>query len=127
MKRLRDNLTSSYFEAANRLQSKRARKKVVAYVESYDDVFFWRQILSQFESDTLYFEIMLPSRMQHLERGKKAVLMRLLSGKTGQSMIACVDADYDYLIQGKTSTSRPEMYLSTSTGLPSPVRTAFCR
>ncbi len=106
MKRLRDNLTSSYFEAANRLQSKRARKKVVAYVESYDDVFFWRQILSQFESDTLYFEIMLPSRMQHLERGKKAVLMRLLSGKTGQSMIACVDADYDYLIQGKTETSR---------------------
>ncbi len=106
MKRLRDNLTSSYFEAANRLQSKRARKKVVAYVESYDDVFFWRQILSQFETDSLYFEIMLPSRMQHLERGKKAVLMRLLSGKTGQSMIACVDADYDYLIQGKTETSR---------------------
>ena len=106
MKRLRDNLTSSYFEAANRLQSKRARRKVVAYVESYDDVFFWRQILSQFETDTLYFEIMLPSRMQHLERGKKAVLMRLLSGKTGQSMIACVDADYDYLIQGKTETSR---------------------
>lgn len=106
MKRLRDNLTSSYFEAANRLQSKRARKKVVAYVESYDDVFFWRQILSQFESDTLYFEIMLPSRMQHLERGKKAVLMRLLSGKTGQSMIACVDADYDYLIQGASETSR---------------------
>ena len=32
--------------------------------------------------------------------------MRLLSGKTGQSMIACVDADYDYLIQGKTETSR---------------------
>jgi hypothetical protein len=106
MKRLRDNLTSSYFEAANMLRSKHARRKVVAYVESYDDVFFWRQILSQFETNSLYFEIMLPSRMQHLERGKKAVLMRLLSGKTGQSMIACVDADYDYLIQGKTETSR---------------------
>ena len=76
------------------------------WMDKVTEVSDWRQILSQFETDTLYFEIMLPSRMQHLERGKKAVLMRLLSGKTGQSMIACVDADYDYLIQGKTETSR---------------------
>jgi hypothetical protein len=104
--RLRDNLTSSYVEAANRLNSKRARRKVVAYVESYDDVFFWRQILSQVETDRVCFEVMLPSREQRLERGKKAALMSMLKGKTGHDMVACVDADYDYLIQGASETSR---------------------
>ncbi len=105
-RRLRDNITSSYLEAANWLNSKQSRRKVIAYVESYDDVFFWRSILSQYENDKLYFEVMLPSRMERLERGKKAVLMNLLSSKVGQSMIACVDADYDYLEQGATPTSQ---------------------
>lgn len=105
-KRLRDNLTSKYFEAANKLTSKNARRRIVAYVESYDDVFFWRTVLSRFENDSLYFQVMLPSRLNHLERGKKAVMMRLLSQQVGHDMIACVDADYDYLIQGATETSR---------------------
>lgn len=105
-KRLRDNISSAYFEAANRLNSKSARRKIVAYVESYDDVFFWRSILSGMETDKLYFEVMLPSRMQHLNRGKKAALMSMLSGKTGENLIACVDADYDYLEQGATETSK---------------------
>ncbi|MGI6231616.1 MAG: DUF4435 domain-containing protein [Prevotella sp.] len=104
-RRLKDNITSQYISAANRLNSKSARRKVVAYVESYDDVFFWRSILSQFETDRLYFEVMLPSRLDHLNRGKKAVLMSLLAGKTGEDLIACVDADYDYLIQGASETS----------------------
>ena len=104
--RLQDNLTSSYLEAANRLRPKHARRKVVAYVESYDDVFFWRQILSQAETPRVAFEVMLPSREQHLERGKKAALMSMLKGKTGCDMVACVDADYDYLMQGATDTSR---------------------
>ena len=106
MKRLKDNLTSSYLEAANCLNPKKQRKKIVAYVESYDDVFFWRTILSQFETDRFYFEIMLPTRENALERGKKAALMSALHGKTGQWLIACVDADYDYLIQGASETSR---------------------
>ena len=96
-KRLRDNLTSDYFGAANRLNSRQQRKKIIAYVESYDDVFFWRSILSQFETDSYYFEIMLPTRQNVLERGKKAALMSALSGKTGQWLIACVDADYGHL------------------------------
>ncbi|MGI6243679.1 MAG: DUF4435 domain-containing protein [Prevotella sp.] len=104
-KRLHDNLNSSYFEAANRLKSKNARRKIVAYVESYEDVYFWRRILSLFETDKVYFEVMLPTRIQRLERGKKAVMMQLLSNKVGQDMIACVDADYDYLEQGATITS----------------------
>ncbi|MDD6437619.1 MAG: DUF4435 domain-containing protein [Prevotella sp.] len=105
-KRLKDNLSSGFFEAANKLNSKSARQKIVAYVESYDDVFFWRTVLSKFETDRWYFQVTLPSRSPHLERGKKAVLMSLLKGKVGGSMIACVDADYDYLIQGRTAVSK---------------------
>lgn len=105
-KRLYDNLTSSYFEAANRMKSKNARRKIVAYVESYDDVYFWRQILSQFETDKVYFEVMLPTQANRLGRGKKAAMMQLLSKKVGQGMVACVDADYDYLEQGSTPTSK---------------------
>ena len=105
-RRLRDNINSSYFEAANRLTSKKARRRIVAYVESYDDVFFWRSVLSQYETDKVYFEVMLPTRDSKLERGKKAALMSMMQDKVGADMVACVDADYDYLLQGATQASR---------------------
>lgn len=105
-KKLKDNLSSRYFEAANKMKSQNARRRIAAYVESYDDIFFWRSVLSDFEDDTRYFQVMLPSRLQHLERGKKAVLMNLLMDKVGRDMIACVDADYDYLMQGATGMSK---------------------
>lgn len=105
MKRLKDNLTSGYLSAANSLASKKARRKIVAYVESYDDILFWRTVLSRFEDETRYFEVMLPSRST-LSRGKKSVLMNFIGESVGPDMIACVDADYDYLINGLTETSR---------------------
>lgn len=104
-KRLTDNLSSLYIEAANRLQPKRARKRVVAYVESYDDVLFWRSVLADYEDETRYFEVMLPSKST-LAKGKKTVLMNQLGQRLGAYMIACVDSDYDYLLQGRTQTSR---------------------
>ena len=103
--RLKDNLTSRYFEAANRLTSKQARRRIVAYVESYDDIYFWRTVLNRYEDKTRYFEVMLPSHKK-LERGKKSVLMNFLGDKIGPDMIACVDADYDYLLQGATAQSK---------------------
>ncbi len=104
-KHLRDNISSYYIQAANRLNSRKARQKIVAYVESYDDIFFWRTVLSGFENERIFFEVMLPSK-QSLTRGKKSVLMNLIAGNAGQNMIACVDADYDYLLQNTTLTSR---------------------
>lgn len=102
---LRGYINSKYFEAANALTSKKARRRIVAYVESYDDIYFWRTVLSTFENEKQYFEVMLPSK-GHLSRGKKSVLMNFLAGEPlGKDMIACVDADYDYLMQGATATS----------------------
>jgi len=104
--RLKDNINSKYFEAANSLTSKKARHRIVAYVESYDDIYFWRTVLSEFEDDRRYFEVMLPSKA-NLTRGKKSVLMNFLEGEPlGRDMIACVDADYDYLLQGRTAQSK---------------------
>ena len=39
-RRLTENISSKYLEAANRLNSKKSRRRIVAYVESYDDIFF---------------------------------------------------------------------------------------
>ena len=51
MKRLQDNLNSQYIAYANRLRPNGAKQRIVAYVESYDDVFFWRNVLQEFEDD----------------------------------------------------------------------------
>ena len=104
-KRLTENLSSLYIGAANKLKPKRARKRIVAYVESYDDISFWRTLLSEYENENRYFEVMLPSQTT-LAKGKKTVLMNQLGKRLGENMIACVDSDYDYLLQGRTNTSR---------------------
>lgn len=69
-KRLSDNLSSLYIGAANRLKPKKARRKIVAYVESYDDVSFWRTLLGEFEDDTRYFEVMLPSKISFCRKAR---------------------------------------------------------
>lgn len=104
-RKLTDNLSSMYVQAANSLRPKRARKKIVAYVESYDDVPFWSHILSQFANDKYYFQVMLPSSST-LAKGKKVAMMNRLGNSLGENMISCVDADYDYLLQDATATSR---------------------
>lgn len=104
-RRLTDNLSSGYFGAAQSLFPKRQRQRIVAYVESYDDVAFWRNILSEFEDKDHYFEVMLPSQTT-LAKGKKMVLMNSLqANQLGPSLIACVDSDYDFLLQGATKVS----------------------
>lgn len=101
MKRLVDNISSRWVEAQNRLKPRKAARRIVAYVESYDDVSFWRDVLDEYETDQLHFDIMLPS-INTLGKGKKVAMTHNL----GPYMIACVDADYDWLMQGRTEVSR---------------------
>lgn len=103
MKSLISNISSQYLQAANSLQ-KRKKKRIVAYVESYDDIFFWRSVLGEFETEERFFEVMLPSH-KDLGRGKKVAMMNRLGEQLGECMIACVDADLDYLLQGRTNHS----------------------
>lgn len=107
--KLTQHISSNYVAAANALRPQNARRRIVAYVESYDDVLFWRLILSRFENGSRYFEVMLPTRSNEerkcIGRGKKSAIQCLMAN-TGSDMIACVDADYDYLMQGTTESSR---------------------
>ena len=105
MKRLTEYLNSNFIEAANSLRPKRAAQRIIAYVESYDDISFWRSVFNEYESERIHFEIMLPARTK-LTKGKKQAMMNMLGKAYGRNMIACVDSDYDYLLQGATSTSR---------------------
>lgn len=59
-KRLSKNLSSRYLEAAQRMRPQKARQKITAFVESYDDVFFWSTLLHELETEDFYFEIVLP-------------------------------------------------------------------
>ena len=104
MKNLNRYITSDYVRAAQRLRGRSKRRKVVAYVESYDDIFFWRTLLSELETEQMYFEVMLPSRTT-LQKGKKTALLHALAKGLGRDMIVCVDADYDYLLDGSTRSS----------------------
>ncbi|MBO5788131.1 MAG: DUF4435 domain-containing protein [Bacteroidaceae bacterium] len=105
MKKLSEYLNSRFVEAANALRPKKAKHRIIAYVESYDDVSFWRSVFDDYESEKYHFEIMLPARSS-LTKGKKQAMMNMLGNAYGRNMIACVDSDYDYLLQGATSTSR---------------------
>ena len=105
-KRLTRNLNSKFLEAASRLHPQgNSKKKIIVYVESYSDIFFWRSVLDDFKRSDLDFEVMLPSRTD-LSRGKKQAMMNTLGKNLGNYMIACVDADYDYLLQGRSSFSK---------------------
>ncbi len=105
-KKLTRNLNSKFLEAASRLHPQgNQKKKIVAYVESYNDIFFWRTVLDDFKRSDLDFEVMLPSRTD-LSRGKKQAMMNRLGKNLGNYMIACVDADYDYMLQGQSPFSK---------------------
>lgn len=104
--RLTDHINSAYINAADRMRpGGKKRRRIVVYVESYDDIAFWRNVLSEFEDGTREFQVMLPSRT-NLSRGKKQAITNQLGNALGKSMIACVDADFDYLMQGHTAYSR---------------------
>jgi len=106
MKRLTDNINSRYFEAADRLLPNKRRGRIIAFVESYDDVSFWRLLLDEFETPEHYFQIMLPNR-GGLTKGKKSALRSCIEHNgLGKNLIACVDSDYDWLLQGATQTSK---------------------
>ena len=106
MKRLTDNINSRYFEAADKLLPNKRRGRIIAFVESYDDVSFWRLLLDEFETPNHYFQIMLPNR-GGLTKGKKSALRSCIEHNgLGNSLIACVDSDYDWLLQGVTQTSK---------------------
>ena len=86
-RRLTENITNKYISAASQLRPKNAKRKVVVYVESYDDILFWHTVFTEIKSPDRYFEVMLPSRTS-LGKGKKVPPLRPIgidgTGKSAQ-------------------------------------------
>lgn len=105
---LLDNLNSDLLAAFSALLPKSAAQRVLVYVESDEDIAFWRSILMPFEGKRISFDIQLPIK-NALEKGKSAALEKsqeLLKISVGTHLIICVDSDYDYLLQEITEDSK---------------------
>lgn len=108
MNSLLSNLNSDYIKAYLSIKPTSSKKEILVYVESYDDKAFWRNILKDFETESILFDIQTPSRST-LGLGKNKALEResdlIASISVGQYLIICVDSDFDYLLQNNTAIS----------------------
>ncbi len=105
MSKLVKNLNSDYMAKARAMAGRLGRdvRVVHVYVEGYDDIAFWRSVLSEFENEALRFEVNVPSR-DDLAKGKK-VLLSMVDG-CGDDMILCMDSDFDYLFENSNAQSQ---------------------
>jgi len=102
--RLTENLDADFIERLNALRPRNARISVKVYVEGYEDVVFWYDILREYgRQKNIKFDITPYSKANDLAKGKSAVLEHVDS--TGKHLILCIDSDYDYLLNGYTPDS----------------------
>ncbi len=90
-----ENHNSDRLGISHLLRPKSKPKIVKVYVESEEDISFWRFVLQNFENEQVSFEITVFSK-ERLTKGKNAVLK--LVANSGQYLLLCVDSDYDYLL-----------------------------
>ncbi len=98
---LNDNISSDYLAAFNALLPESAAIRIFVYVESDEDISFWRTVLHEHETDVLEFEIQTLSQKGKTKAIEKAHDITGL--QVGQYLIACVDSDYDYLLPANSA------------------------
>lgn len=109
MPSITDYVNTDYLEAYANLLPDSRPNPIVVYVESDEDIAFWRSIFRPYENEKFVFEIKLPSAST-LAKGKLKALERsqdifdLVTGELGKYLLICVDSDYDYLLQNHYQT-----------------------
>jgi uncharacterized protein YjgD (DUF1641 family) len=97
-------VSSDRQSAFNALRPKTTPRQILVYVEGFDDVSFWYNILSPYENqNNIKFKIQPYSNEENdkidnkFMDGKKG--LQKLFGHTGRGkyLIICLDSDYDYL------------------------------
>ncbi len=78
-------------------------RRIMAFVEGYEDIAFWNTIFAPFESDKVRFDVSVPLRGD-LAKGKKVLLKSADTCHPGQVM--CMDSDFDYLFASQTDDAR---------------------
>lgn len=112
MSTLIENNNSGFWEVfSKKMKPKNAPKQVNVYVESEEDIAFWRHIFKTIENSNLQFHIHLPSNSS-LSKGKQKALERtndiftlIPSTCIGEFLIVCIDSDYDYLLDNYSKYS----------------------
>ncbi len=103
-KRLDSYISDEYLGAGRALRSSHP---IFVYVEGYDDIAFWRGVLSEFEQKfsrkDIKFEISTPARDDRAKGKKVALTFR---DRLGESLWLCLDADFDYLLGNSTFQSK---------------------
>lgn len=103
MSSLKENLNSDYIKAANFYRSQTRLKSIAVYVENFEDISFWHNILSPYETqERIKFNIRSYTT-EGFSDGKAG--LKKLFGNTGDSLIICLDSDYDYLLEKKSDNT----------------------
>lgn len=76
---------------------------VTVYVESYDDIAFWRGVFEEYVTPKLAFNVSVPPR-KDLAKGKKVLIG--LADQSSEDLLLCMDSDFDYLFNDQTAQSR---------------------
>jgi len=96
MPSLREHLNSDYINAADSYRSQTRFKSIAVYVESFEDISFWHNILSPYEEQEIIKFNIRPYTSTEFTDGKAG--LKKLFDNTGNSLIICLDSDYDYLL-----------------------------
>ena len=102
--RLVDSITSDFIKFSNAYKPKSETKTIIVYVEGYEDIPFWENIFQKYETTKFVFNVKCAT-----QKGKQGALEKagtVLKLGLGHYLIAGVDSDYDYLLQGNTDQSK---------------------
>lgn len=97
-KKLSDFITNNYCQSCSKLQNKTI---IYFHTESKGDIPFWYALLKPLETEKINFKA-ISSSQNSLTKGKQIAL----NSNLGPHMIACVDADYDYLLPETNELSK---------------------
>ncbi len=102
--KLVDNINSNYIEALNAILPKTDPFRIYVYVESEEDIAFGRNLLAEYESEVITFDIQTPSNKVKAKAIEKS--QEILSFEVGKYLIVCVDSDYDYILPDLTNQAK---------------------
>lgn len=95
---LTDYVSSDWQKASNAFSPKGSDKQIQVYVEGFEDIAFWHNILSPYEKQArVKFQINSSSGKLNLVK---------LFANTGNYLIICLDSDYDYLLPEQSKESK---------------------
>jgi len=99
-----ENVSSDSIAEENAFLPKASPRRILVYVESDEDIAFWRHILHAYESSEMEFDIQTPTKkgkQKAIKKRREAIHLNV-----GPFLIVCVDSDYDYLLPEHTPDSK---------------------